>query len=197
MRKRSVMLFVVFSMFLVLFSSPANAADWRFPVGFTYVSGFSDVVDIYEDNLRAEGYTVDTSYGSPIGLAFNPYVQFENGFGIGAGIGPAMLIISNVSSDLFALPVGLDLRYTLIPDGNISPYIRAGGRYYIVDGEYVEGSTPGFFGGIGVEFLRKKVIGFGTEVSYDSSKIELKRVRTNSTEKVQPGKFMASIFAVF
>jgi hypothetical protein len=99
--------------------------------------------------------------------------------------------------DFFDIPIGLDLRYTFIPTANTSPYIRAGGRHHLASGDYVEGSTPGFFGGFGIEFLRDKRVNMGIEVSYDSSEIELERRRYNTTEDVKPSELMVSIFVIF
>lgn len=188
---------LVFCLFIgiLFFSSPAKAADWRFPVGLTYVSGFGDVVDIYEDNLVAEGYRVYDTGNIPVGLSFQPYVQFDSGLGVGVGIGPISAIIGDASFVDF--PLGLDVRYAFVPSANVSPYARAGVRYHFASGDYVKGSTPGFLGGIGVEFARKKPVGFGFEISYDSAEIEIERVRTNSTENIRPYGLTVSIFAVF
>ena len=146
---------------VILFAiSPAMAADWRFPLGLTYPSGLEDVVDIYDDNLEAEGYSVDWDR-YPIGISFHPYVQFDSGFGIGGSVGPIMLILSDEDADFFAVPVGLDARYTFIPGASISPYIRVGGRTHLASGDYVEGTTPGFFAAIGLEFLRNRRVSIG------------------------------------
>jgi hypothetical protein len=176
-------------------SSSAKAADWRFPLGLTYASGFGDVMDIYEDNLKAEGYYVYSTDYSPVGISFHPYAQFESGFGVGFGVGPLMIISGD--REFFDIPIGLDFRYTFIPTANTSPYVRAGGRHHLASGDYVEGSTPGFFGGFGIEFLRDKKVNMGIEVSYDSSEIELERRRYNTTEDVKPSELMVSIFAIF
>ncbi len=188
-----VCIFALMALFPVV--TPAAAADWRFPVGLSYVSGITEVVDLYEDNLEAEGYDVDRNDGVPIGLSFNPYVELENGLGFGIGIGPTMLIADD--ADLFVLPVRVDLRYAVMPRSEVSPYLRVGGSYPLASGDYVEQSRPGLFGGIGIEFFREKVVGFGLEAAYDSSVIEFEDVEDDSTKEIQPVKFMVSLFAIF
>lgn len=39
----------------LLSTGRATAADWRFPVGVGIIIGFSDIKNLYEDNLQAEG----------------------------------------------------------------------------------------------------------------------------------------------
>ena len=181
---------------VILFAgTPAMAADWRFPLGLSYASGFEDVVDIYDDNLEAEGYSVDKSEGPPVGISFHPYVEFDNGLGVGASIGPSMIIYGD--TDFLDVPVGLDGRYTFIPGAGISPYVRVGVRTHLASGDYVEGTTPGFFGAIGLEFLRDRRVSIGVEISTDASEVELERVQHNDTEDVQPCELMVSVFVVF
>ena len=197
--KKGCLVFSLQLLMVILFvSSSAKAADWRFPLGLTYVSGLADVKDIYEANMEAEGYYVVWDIESPIGISFHPYAQFDSGFGVGFGIGPLMLIIGD--REFFDIPIGLDFRYTFIPTANTSPYIRAGGRYHAASGDYVEGTTPGFFGGVGLEFLRNKKVNMGIEISYDSSEIEMEKksgLYTSTTENIQPCDLMISIFAIF
>lgn len=195
MKKRCLVFCIQLLMVILFASSYAKAADWRFPVGITYVSGFGDLVDIYEDNLEAEGYFVYSVDYWPVGISFHPYVQFDNGFGVGAGIGPIMFITGD--TDFFDIPINLDVRYTFIPTANTSPYVRVGARTHSASGDYVEGTTPGFFGGIGLEFLRDRRVSTGIEISYDASEIELERVRYNDTENVKPCELMVSVFVIF
>ena len=199
MKKKGLVFFIQLLMVILFVSSSAKAADWRFPLGLTYVSGFEDVGDIYENNIEAEGYYIYSSDYSPIGISFHPYAQFDSGFGVGFSIGPLMAIMGD--RIFFDIPIGLDFRYTFIPTANASPYIRAGGRSHSASGDYVEGTTPGFFGGIGIEFLRDKRVNMGIEISYDASEIELEKKEryryTSTTEKIQPFGLMLSIFVIF
>jgi hypothetical protein len=152
-------------------------------------------MDIYDDNVKAEGYLVTSTDYLPVGISFHPYVQFDNGFGVGASIGPTMIIYGD--ADFFDIPIGLDVRYTFVPTASISPYVRVGGRNHFASGDYVEGTTPGFFGGIGFEFLRDRSVSVGVEVSYDASEVELERVGYNDTEDFQPCELMVSVFVIF
>jgi hypothetical protein len=70
----------------------------------------------------------------------------------------------------------------------------------LASGEYVKSSSSGFFGGVGVEFLRKRRVGFGLEISVDTAEIELEKVINyyeSTTENVKPAGVMISVFAVF
>lgn len=208
MNRIRIVVCVQFITILLFVSSLANAADWRIPVGLTYVNNFKHVVDIIENNLEAQGVLVVHSLYLPVGLSVHPYVQFDNGLGVGASFGPAAFIHatssnSNVEADFFDFPLGLDFRYTPLARRPVSPYIRAGVRYHAANGDFVKDSTPGFLGGIGIEFARKRVVGFGMEIAYDSSEIELEKLRKQgntlirSREVVRPYGLMASIFIVF
>lgn len=207
MKKLGIVICVQLLTILLFVSSIANAADWRFPLGLTYVNNFKDVFDIYENNLEAQGVLVVDSLFLPVGLSVHPYVQFDNGLGVGSSLGPIAFISATSNSDVdanfFDLPLGLDLRYTPLAKETISPYIRGGVRYHIANGDFVEESTPGFFGAIGIEFARKRTIGFGMEIAYDSSEIELEKFKKQgsklirSTEVIRPYGLMASIFIVF
>jgi len=179
----------------------ARAADWRFPVGLSYVSGFDDVVDLCEDNLEEEGYDVDT-WDFPVGVSFHPYVQFDNGFRVGTGIGPLMVILGDV--DHLDIPLNVNAGYTFVPSADVSPYIRAGIMYHVATGDYVEGSTPGFFGAVGMEFLRQSPVGFGFEIALDTSEIELEKYErsgyygySEDKEDIEPIDVMFTIYAVF
>lgn len=198
MGKRTFSLASIIFLTIICCASSVKAVNWRFPVGLSYISGFSDIADLHEENLEAEGYITTSVEPVPVALAFNPYVEFDFGLGIGAGVGPLMIIAGD--TDFLNLPLKLDVRYA-IPKIKVSPYIRAGLSHHLASGEYVEGSTPGLFGGIGIEFLRNKMIGFGAEMSFDSAEIEFEKkyaeTTATTTEKIKPCEFMISIFAVF
>lgn len=190
-------------MALVLFSMEGTAqAEWRFPVGLTYVSGFSDIADLFKDNLRYNGYIVDSSGGVPVGLSFHPYYQWSSGLGMGIGFGPAMMIMVDASNgesdyDLTIVPFSADVRYALNIDGSASPYIRGGVTYLYASGDYKKSANAGAFGAAGIEFMRNRKVSVGLEAGYDTSTVELQRLRTHSTEKIRPIGFFASLFVVF
>jgi len=182
----------------------------------TMQSSNRTTLDRYEKNIVAEGYGVSSAEGPPIGLMFQPYYQFPSGLGVGVGLGPMMIVMGDRS--FLDVPVSVDARYSFIPDGNISPYIRTGVKKHIVSGDYVNGSSVGVFGGAGVEFFRKKRVGMGIEFLIDKSNVEFEAPGTKTytytsggrsytstiptpvgtgREKIEPSKFLLSISAIF
>ncbi len=197
---QSKMITTLFTGVLVcLFAVAAHAGEnWHFPVGLAYVSGFSDVKDRYEKNVVAEGYGVSSAEGPPIGLMFQPYYQFPSGLGIGVGLGPIMIVMGDRS--FLDVPVSVDARYAFITDGSTSPYIRAGVKKHIANGDYVNSSSIGVFGGAGVEFFRKKRVGMGIELLIDKSNVEFEAktpMRATGKETIEPSKFLLSVSAIF
>lgn len=180
---------------LIVGGNPAEGGEWKFPVGLTYANGYDDIFDLSEDNLEAQGYLTDSVEGLPVGLSFRPYYQLDNGLGFGLDLGPMMMIFGDV--DFFNLPVNLNCRYTLNPEANISPYARAGLGYNFASGDYVEGKGAGFFGALGVEFLKGGAVSMGVEASFDTSDIEYEDLKNGGTDDIKPCGFAISIFAIF
>lgn len=211
-------------------SGPVAAADpapasksyqWRFPVGLGGVTAFDDIADRYEANLRAKGYTVDADGAFPVGISFQPYVEFQTGLRLGCGVGPATFLWYEEDTDVdyrgyhrkydddnndvhfYDVPLNMTIGYTFMPTADISPYVRGGFIYHIADGDYVEGVTPGLFGAVGIEFFRNNRVGCGVEVGYDTSRIEFERYRDNNVsivkdyEEMDPYKVVISGYVVF
>src|SRR4029079_2196894 len=65
----------------------ARADDWTVGPGIAYVSNIDHVVDIYKDNVRAQGKTVDVDKALPIGISFDADYQMDTGLRVGAGLG--------------------------------------------------------------------------------------------------------------
>jgi outer membrane protein W len=104
----------------------------------------------------------------------------------------------NDDADFFSVPVNTNLRYSFLPKKNISPYVRAGVSYNIASGDYVESSKVGFLGALGIEFSRKKAVGWGFEVGYDSSEIEFEDFTLGrDTIDIKPIEWWACVFVVF
>lgn len=188
---------VALAMIMAGYGSTA-AGEWRVPFGISYISGVGEIVDLYEDNLDAEGYTTDSADGIPIGISVHPYYEFDFGLGIGIGIGPMMMIIGD--ADFFNLPVNACLRFAFMPRSNTSLYLRAGASYNIASGDYVEDSEIGYMGAIGIEFMRHRTVSLGIEAGVNNSTIEFEDLTTpdpDDTEEIEPLEFTASIFAVF
>ncbi len=171
----------------------AEAKEWNIPVGITYVSGFTDIVDHLENNVAG----VESVNYFPVGLSLQPYYQFKNGLGIGFGIGPIIWITGDVN--FFCMPVNFHARYTFNRDGNISPYIRTGISTNIVSGDFVEDSTIGFLVGAGLNFYKTEIASMGVEIGFDSSKIEMETVsfQGNTSENIRPVALMLSLIITF
>jgi len=171
------------------------------PIGISYVSGFEDVLDQYEDNLEIEllnkGYSyvdVDTTY-IPVGLSLHPYYQWDDGFRLGARIGPGMIIYGDV--DHFQLPLSVTAGYTFMPDGPVSPYVLAGPSYHVASGDYVDGSNLGFTGGVGIELLKGKKFSLALEGVYDSAEVDIDNYRTGGTDGIKAAEFVLSLLFIF
>lgn len=200
------------------FPTAARAeVDFRFPVGLTFASGLLDVSDAIEDHFFAGWSTYDyDDFVFPVGLQFSPYAEFDFGLGVGLTLGPPAFYF--VYEDYYyydywddyhydevwaswSLPVGLDLRYSFHPlmeDSNVCPYVRAGLRYTLAGGDFLKsGDNVGFYGGVGLEFLRTKKVSVGIEAGYDTSELTVEAGPYRGEEDVESGKFMISIFAVF
>ncbi|MGA1840651.1 MAG: hypothetical protein ACMUIU_08500 [bacterium] len=202
MNKKGMVVCFLVIVITVSFISSAIAADWRFPVALTYISGWSDVKDLYEDNLDTEGYSYEEVSGLPVGLSFQPYVELDKGFAVGGGVGPLMLILGDW--DFFDLPLRMDFRYIVMPQNDTAAYFRIGPSFHLASGDYVESDGAGIFVGAGVEFLRTRRVGMGIELAYDSAEVEFKRSRRDywgsiytEKEKIKPCEFMFSVFAIF
>lgn len=169
-----------------------DMSEWRFPVGLSYISGFADVVSYYEDH----GYGESSGY-IPIGLSFAPYYQFDHGSRLGFDLGPAAMIIGDAT--YWDVPVGVSFGFNFMPHASVSPYARFGVRYHIAGGDDVDSSTPGLFGGFGVEFLRTKMVGVQAEIGYDSSEVSFGSDNWfhSDKEKITTGGVTVSVRAVF
>jgi hypothetical protein len=182
---------------------PAQARDSKFSFGLTYVSGFSDIVDLYKHNLEKEGYWVHSSDYTSMGISFRTNIKMFNKFAFGIGVGPLMYI-SAEEYDFFNIPASAFIRYTFSENANVSPYLCAGFSNHFASGDYVEDTTPGFMGGIGFELFKNRRVNMGILAIYDSSEIEFKKHQTyyydgynDTTEKIKPGEFMLGVYVIF
>lgn len=196
---KRISLVAVFVALFMMKIGPAQAEDWRLPVGLAYISGFGEITDHYEDNLRARGFQTEGTDGIPFGISFQPYYETRTGMGFGIGLGPVMAIGGDV--DFFNLPVNLNVRYTILPESSTAFYIKGGISTNMASGDFVEDAQIGFLGAIGIEFLRTKAVGVGIELGYDSSTIELIDRTTyrfaETTKEFEPTGVFLSVSAVF
>ncbi|MDP0501098.1 MAG: outer membrane beta-barrel protein [Verrucomicrobiota bacterium JB022] len=185
---------VCFAAAAVAFATAGNAAfaqasgpDWRFQIGLSYTSGFSDLVDEFE----AEGYEMDWEW--PVGVNFLVGQDFANGLGWDATIGPMVFIFGD--ADAYVIPLGVGGRYTFTPEANIAPYVRAGLSYAFAGGDYLDTGDLGYTGAVGVEFNRDRRMSFGLEASYNSATVEFDHYWENDadvkTHEWQIGAFIA------
>jgi len=170
---------------------PAKAGEWRIHLGPSFMSGFMDVADFYEDAMPHE---VDFDWQVPVGLGFSAAYEFSHGSRLAAGVGPAGVIyVYEVNGDddwsYYDVPLSISYGFSFVPRGNVSPYARAGVRYHVAGGDFVDSSTPGLFGAFGMEFMRSEVIGWGGELAYDASSIKME-----GGKEIEPGAFVASVF---
>jgi len=164
---------------------------FRFALGLTYMSGLTEVSDFIFDEVDAEDELV-----VPVGLSFVAGYEFSHGSRIAFDLGPAAVILLNSELEYWDVPLGLSYGFTFIPAASVSPYARVGFKYHIVGGgDWVGDSTPGFFVAAGIEFARTKPVGFGLEIAYDASEINL--TESYWEEGVRPGQVLVSARAVF
>ncbi len=189
-----------------MYSVSATAGEWRFALAVSYISGMNDVADLYSDNIENEVAGADvSSLTIPIGTSFHPYYEFDTGFGLGAGIGPAILLYTKSSSgsrnyDYLNIPVNVDIRYSFSKTG-VAPYLRAGVRKNNTSGDYEIGDNAGMFYGVGVEFRTSSRVHLGVEVAKDNSEIEFIVVDQfgyrSGSKKIKPTGLMVSLYAIF
>ena len=185
----------------------AQGLDWHFPVGVSYLTQFrGEVGNLHESNQLAEGLERDPNFW-PFGLSFQPYVEFDHGIGVGGCLGPPAFInvFDHDERSFSDIPIGLDLRYTPFYEGDFSPYVRAGMRYHLASGDYVDRSTPGAFTAVGLEIGRKGKVGLGLEASYDCSEIDIEEhkmpgpggtLESPTIKKTKPHELNVTIFVL-
>lgn len=173
------------------FSTAANAeTTYDHAVGISYISGFSDVYDFYDDIPYTSGD--DTI---PIGLAYNFIVNFDNGFRVDAGLGPIALIGGDY--DYYDVPIRMLLGFTMLPESKVRPYVKAGASYHISDGDYMT-EDPGFglLGSIGIEFGKRGSISGFIEASYDTAEATFE-YNSSLKREIEVHGFVVSAGVVF
>lgn len=181
---------------LALFTSQVHAFDWRafeWRVGVAYASGLSDVTDLHEENLRAEGLDADVDLKVPLGIAAGVSYDWPSGMRADVTLGPTFFIGGDVSH--FELPLGATIGYSFDLGGDASPYVRAGVIHHFASGDYEAGSDPGFIVAAGLDFRRLTV-----EVAFDNSEVEFEyadcanNVCTPSTKSLNTYEVIGSVF---
>jgi len=182
-----------------------GGVKFRFPLGLTFANGAYDLNDKLEDSFRANGYTITDDFVWPVGIAFNPRVEFPFGLGVGVALGPTQFLGVETSGDNdsedtnlnFIAPVGAYLQYNLLRDKKVSPYARVGFRYPFTGGDYIKSGSVGPFVAAGVEFYRTEKIGFGVEVGYDWCEVKVSAGPAGGEQTVRPIGFKVSAYVLF
>lgn len=196
--KKTSFLLCILAVTVMFLTGSAMAGEMRWPIGISYVNGFGDLTDQYEDNLQAEGYWTLSVDPWPVGISLQPYYQWDDGFRLGAGFGPIMMIYGD--RDHFQLPVSVTAGYTFVPDGPVSPYVKVGPSYHFTSGDYEEGSNLGFVAGVGIEFLKRDNFVMALEAVHDSAEVDIEDKTTaiiGDTKGIKTAEFVVSLLFRF
>lgn len=159
----------------VLGASSAHALEWR--LGLAYASDVRHVADLYEQNLRDEGFDADVDLKLPLGVAAGVMYDWESGVRGDIALGPAFFIGGDV--DHFEMPLAVTVGYNFMRTADISPYVRAGVVHHFASGDYYRSSSPGLLAAAGLDFDR-----FSIEVSVDTSEVEFDAFNCNASGTV-------------
>lgn len=182
-------------MTMLLFVGSAQASEWDFGVGVSYVSGISDVVDIYEDNWEFENSGEVDTFAIPIGVSFVGRYQADSGLMVHLGVGPAFIIVGD--ADHTEIPFSATIGYAFSPQGDSSAYARIGVVAHSVSGDYVEDSEPGTLAAIGIENGRNGGVNWGLEVSVDDSEVEFENLTTGRNETINTYDTQLTLYFLF
>jgi hypothetical protein len=180
----------------------ARADEWMVGPGIAYVNNINHVLDIYKNDVKAQGKSVDVDKALPVGISFDADYQSNTGLRIGVGLGPYFRLTGDVKH--FELPINGTVGYAFLPDEQATPYVKSGIVYHIASGDFYESSTAGLLVAGGLDFARRSKISGAVEVSFDASKIELDILCapgqancTAGTEKFRSYETVVSFFVKF
>jgi hypothetical protein len=166
-----------------LLALPAYAGEWRVGPGIMGVTGVDDVSDIYEENFNNTNpfIELEVKFTIPVGLSVQGTYTWDSGVRMDMGLGPMFFLADTGDGDVDTglehteVPISATVGYTFMPGSNVSPYVRAGIVHHVASGDYVEGSSPGLLGAVGVEFLRNRFCMVALEIAFDGATVELER----------------------
>jgi len=183
---------------LILISTPLNAfadsGNLNFSLGYSFLYGFDELKDIYKKRSEAESKDNDVDSWS-LGITFQPYLQFKNGFRIGAGAGPVIIIFND--ADHIQIPANISFGYSVLSLDDYTPYFRAGISYHFADGDFLKKTVPGFFCGIGMELFKQKPLQLGLEAIYDAAEVEFEKFPFEKKSTLKVAEFAFYIYADF
>ena len=168
---------------LACMTGNAQAFEWRaleWRVGVAYASGLSEVTDLHEDNLRAEGLEADVDLKFPLGITAGVTYDWPSGMRADLTLGPTFFIGGDVSH--FELPVGASIGYNFAPNADVSPYVRAGVIHHIASGDYESSTNPGLLVAAGHDFQRLTI-----EVAFDDTDVEFEAAQCDAEGNSRPG----------
>lgn len=188
-----------------------STSEWRFPIHVSYIQGFTDVGDYYEDLLGFDTTVI------PVGVAFSPYIEFDysaaTGSAVGFQVGPTEFVYWEVtvtggggdtteSGTYFAFPLVVYYGQVFAPKKAASPYVKIGYSLPVAFGDQVDDASGGLFAAFGMEFMRRKVVGFGFEFAIDESKVRFEPSygifgNLVPAQEIKPFGFTASFKIVF
>lgn len=167
---------VVFAALAVFLAAPADAIEWQlieWRAGLAYASGIDDVTDLYEENLRQEGFAAEVDLKFPLGLTAGVRYDWPSGVRGDIGLGPMFFVGGDI--DHFEMPLTVTVGYNFAPRAEVSPYVRGGVTYHFASGDYDASSSPGLLVAAGLDFRQ-----FSLEVALDRSEVDLDRVTCNA-----------------
>ena len=152
---------------MMCLATATHASEWRLGVG--YATGLGDVTDLYEEDLRATGQEAKVDLKFPVGIAASYTYDWPEGWRVDAAVGPAFSIGGVI--DHFELPLAVTGGYSFAPNRDFSPYVRLGVVHHFASGDRYEGSSPGLFAAVGIDFTHMTV-----EIATDQSELEFETV---------------------
>ncbi len=183
---------------IIILAVPATASagsgTWRYALGYCFLNNVNELKHSYK-NLSKEASDGDDIYNTSINLSFQPYYQFQSGFRAGAGAGPLIIFLGDAHH--VQIPVNVTFGYSFFPDSTFCPYFRAGISYHMASGDFYSDSSPGLYGGIGVEIFNTKPVHLGFECVYDAAKVTLDRSLKQHHGKIKAGEMTFFLYADF
>ena len=187
---------VVSFILATLVTLTAFAAEWHNSFGIGVIDANNDAEKIYRRNLQLEGKD-DADFQAALGWGYfyQPYYLYKNGFAFGFGVAsPTGIFAEEI---LVTFPVHVDVRYFISPQSKFNVYVRAGLRYNVAFGEYVEGSQPGAIAGVGLLFHWNEMTQVGFEFTDDASEIEIRDIANNRNKSINLNKSIISLIFAF
>ena len=189
---------VLFPAFAIASADVENSyksGSWRFAIGYAFLNRADELKDAVKTLSRDHGEGSGI-YNTSIGLSFQPYYQFANGWRAGPGIGPFLIFLGDAHH--VQVPLNLTVGYSFFRDADFSVYCRAGVSWHAAAGDYIAGSRPGGYAAFGMEFLNTRSAHIGLETGWDGAEISLdSRPDQTSHEKIRAGALTIFLYADF